>query len=270
MKKIILLSLIAFSFVFILSNCGDAEKKPNPKTENNEGNGNGGINNTACRLLTYSYLTSDGEDSGSYSYEYDAQKRVIKATADSFLITYIYGANDRVDGLTATITEGGETYNITVSYEYDAAGNVTKESITGIDEDSEIKYYYKAGVLDYSIEGYTNEDSSLIEATTKYLVEDGYIVRTENTQPQETGPDYIYNIEYSYDSKKALPNILLEGFDPIATMPNNVVREKVYSGSKGSLNITTTHYTYEYNSKNFPTKKTDSDEYVETFTYECD
>jgi hypothetical protein len=281
-KLIVLLALVIFSF----QACKDSED-PDPTSEDTSQSGNSGnSNNTKCRLLSSSYsYTSDSNNivNEKITFTYDANKRVIsgQATENNIVtsnLNYTYNPDGTISMVKASYkNEDDKDVDASISHTYNANKTIAEVVYTeiseGTTENETTTYHYNGDQVDYTV--YSSPGESLI--TTHYIYSNGLIIESKRL---DNDGDFS-NTTYTYDDQNAQPHLLIYYSGPESLMPHNITKEvQVYGNTStpDNNNTYTNTYTYEYNSHNFPTKRTStfnggssnsiSDD--EFYVYQCD
>ena len=200
------------------------------------------------------YLTTNVFGSITDTYTYNDKNQVISITESgtpTLIITYTYDAN-------GDLKIGSFSDGTTYVYTFDGNHQLIKREYLAGDNVATFAYNSTGQHISTVYEGPGCSGTCTTTWTYAYpntTTHNASLVTVNNGVSTET-------YAYQYDSK-------FNPFKPVlysSTGSDNNVTQLIFSNNGSPI---TTSYTYEYNERGYPTKKTGSDSSVETFTYVC-
>lgn len=211
--------------------------------------------NEPVSLLT---KTADSDDGLTFTYSYDANKRLINLKSNGSNINnpaknqdFIYNADGTLDKINNLLSQQIET-----KYFYDADKRIIKkEARNGADvylysySGNQIIEKYLFGGMDKWIQIYTNNSDGNVSELKSF------------NQITAANPNGLLSgtFIYTYDDKKAINLAFPKQFLFPNINKNNILTEKYNSNP-------VYNYTYEYNTKGYPIKRITG--YTRTFEYQ--
>ncbi len=200
-----------------------------------------GVGNMMTFAYAGNYVTSNvyvnGANSNTSLYTYDAQNRLSTITSRSYVGSYYYDGNNRVDSI-AYLNSG--TFDWADKYSYNSSGQLAQD-----------QFYNSSGPNPYYTVTYKYPNSSTHNySSIIYYYPSGARLTSTN--------------HYTYDNKNN-PFNFFRSFDPTTT-PNNVVTE----ADSDSISSSTYNYNYTYNSNGYPltvTYQSGTTTYTTNYTY---
>ena len=202
------------------------------------------------------------------------------STGVSYNTTYQYNSSNKVTSTKSTSTMGNQTVTVNATFTYDGDGNiVTASEISSTGSSATRNYTYDIShnltQETYQVDGIAISKSTYQYNSTNQLIKVLYgngsgsttstssftyqtpVARNPTTVTSSLGSSWAY----TYDTKPNPLKVLFVSVQP----DNNII--KMTNTSGGS--VTTTTYTYQYDSKGFPIARTGSDGETKAYTYFC-
>lgn len=239
------------------------------------------ILSAAFTLVLLASCSSD-DDGGSQPL----QTLLSKTITNSQTTTYTYDSNNRATGFSAVFSNPVNNY--TTTYTYNSSGQVTEAYYdTETATDTKLVYFYNNSgqiikVETYLVSGGIETYDSKLEANystagkvsvhetsaggTPYLNVEYYLDANGNIESQlsyDTSEILIVTSEYSNFDTKNAANLSL----PKTAFARNVNNYGSVTITSSGSSPTMGTYTYEYNSDDYPTKRTSNTGSVVTYEY---
>ncbi|MEO8237915.1 MAG: hypothetical protein ABI793_17600 [Flavobacterium sp.] len=235
------------------------------------------IFNTIFRMMLVSLvMISCNKDDDSTATE-THENLLLKTTDDDLISTYTYDSDNKLvnyklngnaynpakdnnfaynaDGTLTKITEGTNSASVVSEYFYDSNKKIIK--ILGRDGIDIYTYTYNGNVI---TEIYKFTPTNLVRSSVYTYDGNGNITNVKYYKDiTDANPSGTYSgvINYTYDNKKSATSSLPEAF-LFPTSVNNIKTTQYNGGEIGTSQ-------YEYNTDDYPTKRTDS--YTRLYEY---